>query len=83
MLQIRFDEVGIQDLSDRFPMVGSTGDFESDLKRIADSYDFKVFKGEEMQVKGAIAILAASTTSQVFKNIVFAGKHKGLYFVFY
>lgn len=76
MLQIRFDEVGIQDLSDRFPMVGSTGDFESDLKRIADSYDLKVFKG-------AIAILAASTTSQVFKNIVFAGKHKGLYFVFY
>lgn len=45
MLQIRFDEVGIQDLSDRFPMVGSTGDFESDLKRIADSYDLKVFKG--------------------------------------
>lgn len=76
MLQIRFDEVEIQDLSDRFPMVGSTGDFESDLKRIADSYDLKVFKG-------AIAILAASTTSQVFKNIVFAGKHKGLYFVFW
>lgn len=76
MLQIRFDEVEIQDLSDRFPTVGSTGDFESDLKRIADSYDLKFFKG-------AIAILAASTTSQVFKNIVFAGKHKGLYFVFY
>jgi hypothetical protein len=83
MLQIRFDEIGIQDLADRFPMIGSTGNFEKDLKRVADSYDLTVFKGGEMQVKGAIAILAASTTSQVFKNIVFAGKHEGLYFVLY
>lgn len=45
MLQIRFDEIGIQDLADRFPMIGSTGNFEKDLKRVADSYDLTVFKG--------------------------------------